>query len=201
MKTNKVLIIKTNKDPLSDFEFVDSIKRILEDVHVGFEVSSYKNLTSVVDKYDKIIIAGTNLQDFDYLNKTALDNFENLLSLNKSILGICSGMHIISSVFEVPLVDVREIKVKHIRIGKLWRKVFLMHNKSLNYSSALKKFDILSRTKVNNVYVPQIVVDKSHRFFGFQFHPEVFNEDLIVDFVRGELCRSLALAETNRRQN
>ncbi len=201
MKANKVLIIKTNNDPLSDFEFVDPIKRILEDAHVDFKVSSYRNFISAVDEYNKIIIAGTNLQDFDYLDKTVLDNFKNLLSSDKSVLGICSGMHIVGSIFKVPLIDVQEINVKRIRIGKVWKNVFLMHNKSLDYSSALKKFDIISKTKVNNVYVPQIVVDKSHKFFGFQFHPEVFNEGLIVDFVRGELCRSPALAKTNRRQD
>ncbi len=195
MKDNKVLIIKTNKDALSDFEFVNPIRRILEDAGIHSEVIGYKKFEQVVSDYDKIIITGTNLQDFDYLNYEFLSHFKSPLSHKKSVLGICSGMHIIGSIFEVPLVDVREIKVKYIRLKGTWIKVFLMHNKSLDYASALKEFNVLSKTKVNGVYVPQIVVDKSHRFFGFQFHPEVFNESLIVDFARGELCRSLALSK------
>ncbi len=192
-----MLIIKTNKDVLSDFEFVNPIKRALSDVNIDFGISDYKNFNFVLDEYDKIIITGTNLQDFDYLNEEVLLHFKKLLSLNKSVLGICSGMHVISSVFKVPLVDVREIKVKYVKIKGGWTKVFLMHNKSLDYKSALKKFNILSKTKVKGVYIPQIVVDKSCRFFGFQFHPEVFNENLIVDFALGDLCRTLTLTKLN----
>ena len=55
----------------------------------------YSDTSSI---FDKILICGTSLKDNEYLEDMNL--FERLLSnFSGSLLGICSGMHIVGSIF------------------------------------------------------------------------------------------------------
>ncbi len=174
----KVLIVKTNKDPLSDYEFVEPVRAILRKKNILFSEVHIKDIDkSYAERFGRIIVTGTNLQDFDYLKYGKNLNF---IKYNQvSVLGICSGMHLIAELFNVPLIDAVEIGVKHLRFRHM--KVFLLHKKALDYSKAKEKFFIPACTD-KKVKIPQIIIYKN-RIFGFQFHPEVFNQDLILKFV------------------
>ncbi|MEC7493826.1 MAG: hypothetical protein VYD16_01360, partial [Candidatus Thermoplasmatota archaeon] len=93
----KTLLMSTCTHALSDMEFVFPISEILsknEHDLVHFEDCDKR----LMSKYDKIIICGTSMQDFSYIDN--LPFFEELLSnFEGPILGICSGMQILSLIF------------------------------------------------------------------------------------------------------
>ena len=60
-----MIIIKTNKNPLHDLEFVEPVKKIIGKVNILsiFE----KNIGEKIKEGEKIIITGTSLQDNEFI--------------------------------------------------------------------------------------------------------------------------------------
>ena len=182
MNKTRVLIIKTNADPLSDYEFVEPIRTILKKNNVNYVESDYKNLDKTkINESDRIIISGTALADFDYLEY--INHFSFLRHNKKPVLGICAGMQIIAKVLNIPLINTKEIGVKRIKLFGEINKVYLIHNKSLSFEETKKEFEVIAFTKVNGVKVPQAIINKEKHIIGTQFHPEVFNKKLIERFI------------------
>ncbi len=186
MNKIRVLIIKTNADPLSDYEFVEPIRTILKKSNVNYIERNYKNLDKTkINESDRIIISGTALADFDYLRY--INNFSFLRHNKKPVLAICSGMQIIAKFLNIPLINTKEIGVKRIKLSGEINKVYLIHNKSLSFEETKKKFEVMAFTKVKGVKVPQVIINKEKGIVGTQFHPEVFNKKLIERFISTEI--------------
>ena len=178
----KTLLISTCTHTLNDMEFVFPISEILgknEHYLIHFEDCDRKLLS----KYDKIIICGTSMQDFSYVDK--LPFFEELLSnFEGPILGICSGMQILSLIFGASgLVDNTEVgfvEIKTLITNKLFKGNFQgynLHNCSVNECDT---FEVLA-TSDNSI---QAVKHKSKEIYGISFHPEVRNQEVVRNFLK-----------------
>ena len=175
----KILLISTCKEKLSEYEFVNPIIEIIKVFE--HDIIDYRNLETInISIYDKIIICGTSLQDNDYLNY--LDDFKNLKSHNKEILGICSGFQIICSMFDEEIIDQEEIGMINVEVqiqndlvsGDF--QAYNMHNFSIG---KVTSFNILAKSEKTI----QMISHKTLKVFGVSFHPEVRNEQIITNFL------------------
>ena len=102
-----ILIISTCSEKLSEREFVTPISKIVGEYK--YKISHYTECTEEnINEFEKILICGTSLQDNLYQKdigkfKRILTNFE------KPILGICSGMQIVCTIFEDKIIKNLEI--------------------------------------------------------------------------------------------
>lgn len=178
----KTLLISTCDYILSEREFVFPISVILgsnkHDI-LHFEDCNEKLLSN----YSRIIICGTSLQDFSYLS--CLPFFSNLLGKYEgSILGICSGMQILTSIFGtselIDNVEIGMVEVKTLESNKLFEGKFQAYNLH-NYSVLnCEKFKILAESE----RCIQAVKHIKKEIFGISFHPEVRNENVISNFLK-----------------
>lgn len=173
------LLISTCENKLSEREFVQPISRIIGGNH---ETLHYTQCTgSKISHFDKIIICGTALKDNSYLEN--LDTFKKLFyDFQGSILGICSGMQIVCSIFsskiveniEIGMVEVETLKENQLSNGTF--QAYNIHNYSVD---KLDNFTVLAKTITSS----QIVKHNSKNIFGISFHPEVRNEEIVSNFM------------------
>ncbi|KYK34640.1 MAG: hypothetical protein AYK22_04965 [Thermoplasmatales archaeon SG8-52-3] len=161
------------------FEFIKPIEDILKKEKIKFISIHYDKVSSdLVNKAEKIIISGTSLKDNSFIND--IDKFKWIKEINKPILGICGGMHILGLVFNGELKKQQEIGLTTIEInegflgfkGKI--EVYELHN----FYAISREFE----TYAKSINCPQAIKHKNFPFFGVLFHPEVRNKELIVNF-------------------
>ena len=175
------LLISTCSEKLSEMEFVSPIAKIVKPEYC--KVRHYAECTEKdISGADKIMICGTSLQDNAYLNDLKI--FKNLLlEFERPVLGICSGMQIVCSLFEEKIVkniEIGMIEVKTLEPNRLCHgkfQAYALHNFSVDH---LDFFTVLARSETN----VQAVKHKSREIFGVSFHPEVRNEKTIVNFLQ-----------------
>jgi len=98
-------------------EFVKPIEDVLKRNKIEFESIHYKKLTEkIIQKAEKIIISGTSLKDNEFLKD--INEFIWIKELNKPILGICGGMHILGLIFNGELKKQQEIGLTKIDVKK-----------------------------------------------------------------------------------
>ena len=167
-----ILIVDMSSNPLSRYEFVDPIRRIVEGSGLSAHVVHYSKIdaTSVI-KYDKIILCGTALADNDFLTH----NFSWLKTTKKQIFGICAGMEAIAKAFGGKVTDSKEIGMAEIissdeLIGKGKVSVYALHGKGVELPQGF------TETANNKNCVQAMEKDK---IYCIQFHPEVRNEKIL----------------------
>ena len=175
------LLISTCREKLSEREFVFPIAEIVKPE--DSDILHYTECTeNAISKAGRIMICGTSLQDNAYLSD--LDIFKNLLLEFKGpILGICSGMQIITSLFEdkivenveIGMIEVRTLESNRLCEGKF--QAYSIHNFSVDN---LEFFTILARSDTS----VQAIKHKSRKIFGVSFHPEVRNQGIVENFLR-----------------
>jgi len=179
-----ILIISTCKEKLHELEFVRPIENILKKNRISYLTKHYMILNkNDVNKADKIIICGTSLQDFDYVNH--IDKFSWIKDINKPIFGICSGMQIIGIVHNGNNKKKTEIGFYKEKFSKNFlnikenteKEVYHLHNNYIDFSK-LNDFEICSKSG----RVSQAVKHKNKKIFGVLFHPEVRNKEIILNF-------------------
>ncbi|MEM5831394.1 MAG: hypothetical protein QXO40_04280 [Candidatus Aenigmatarchaeota archaeon] len=172
------MIINLCKDELSYYEFVRPIEKILKEKAIH-----YKQIKNVdVEKISKVVICGTALKDSDYLKN--LKYFNWLKNFEKPILAICAGAQVIACLnklklktktvigaFEINIVKENELtKEKKIKVYCLFSK-YVLPNKNFEVIGYLNK-------------VPVFLKKKNSFQFLTMFHPEVFNEDIIKNWIK-----------------
>lgn len=169
-----ILIISTCKEQLSENEFVRPIAMLIEDHHI----QHYSRLKPAdVKAADKIIIAGTALKDFDYLQ----GDFKWLQKCEKPVLGICAGMQIIAKEFGVPLqesVAIGPQKVEVVAKNKLATGIFSAY--FLHTKTGTGDFKALAESNGK----PCMIQHNEKEIYGCIFHPEVMNEEIIRGFAK-----------------
>ena len=177
----KILLISTCTHTLNNSEFVIPISDILGDIE--HDIMHFEDCNKeILSKYSKIIICGTSMQDFTYVDW--LPFFDDLLKeFNRPILGICSGMQILTSIFGISgLIDKMEIgfvEVNTLISNKLFDgrfQAYNLHNYSVNDCN---EFTILA-TSENCI---QAVKHMSREIYGISFHPEVRNQEVVKNFL------------------
>ena len=171
-----ILIISTCADKLSELEFVRPIAMLFEE-HIIQHYSQVKQAD--IKAAEKIIIAGTALKDFEYLK----GEFGWLSNTDKPVLGICSGMQLIAQAYGIELEEFVAIGPGPIEIiaenklasGKF--NAYFLHTKT-----GAGGFKTLATTNGR----PCMIKHAEKEIYGCIFHPEVMNEDIIMNFVRNE---------------
>ncbi|MGD9276613.1 MAG: hypothetical protein PVJ67_05555 [Candidatus Pacearchaeota archaeon] len=174
-----ILIIKTNKELLHDLEFVKPIEEILKKQNSKFKTIHYKKLKKHHLAFaKKIIITGTSLHDDFFLKD--IERFNWIKNSKKPILGICSGMQIISLVFNSIIKQKTEIGFYSENFTKEFlgligkNEVYHLHN---NYAITPYEFEDFVISEI-----PQAIKHKTKNIYGILFHPEVRNEKLVIEF-------------------
>jgi hypothetical protein len=140
----KILFISTCKEKLSDFEYlmpvIELVKQSLQEKgceSYKIKVLNYREIKKLekkdLESFNLIVITGTALKDFDYLNY--LDDFKILKESKPKKIGICAGAQILAFVYGIKLE-----KLKNPLIGVFYingKKHFFLTNFLLNKESVL----------------------------------------------------------------
>jgi len=172
-----ILLISTCEQKLSELEFVKPIKEILKKECF---IRHYSKISKRdLEKAEKIIICGTALKDFEYLEN--LDKFNWLRETNKPVLGICAGFQILTVLFKEKLIDKRKLgqfNVETIKRNPLTKQKFKSYFLSSKIIINPKNFDVLAKSKEDIA----VIKHKSKKIYAILFHPEVMNEEIIINF-------------------
>lgn len=176
-----ILIISTSKEKLHELEFVKPVEKILRENKMQFFTKHYsKIIDGDLKKAEKIIICGTSLQDNEFVKD--IKKFSWIKNYEKSILGICAGMQIISLVHGAKIKSKNEIGYYYEFFSKDFlslegeHEVYHLHN---NYTPLPKDFSSFTDGKI-----PQAIKHKTKEIYGVLFHPEVRNRKLIEEFLK-----------------
>lgn len=177
----KVLLISLCLDPLSELEFTEPIKHILR--HYGADViTRHYTKFSLEDEnlVDKVIVCGSALKDNAFLSN---EWFMWLKKINKPVLGVGSGSHVIAMAFGCCLINRPKIGIFRVR---LVRENKLIDNKNF-YAYFLTKRAVklneplmaLAKTGTTECMFKH----KLREVYGCLFHPEVMNPEIITNFI------------------
>ena len=174
-----ILIVDMNyKGSLGFCEFVLPLCNIVKPLE--YEVKHYLEVRDV-KTYEKIILSGTPLKDFEYLEN--INRFEWIRACDITILGICAGMQVIGLIFKSSLDSHQEIGMTEIvtisenLLFSSTFRAFELHNYGINSS---EDFEILAKSKK----CIQSIKHKRKEIYGVLFHPEVRNKNIVNRFVR-----------------
>ena len=167
------------KDSLSNLEFVQPIKRIVESSGKKTEVVHFSELNPIIIGHaEKMILCGTALKDNEFVYHK--DEFEFLKDYKKPVLGICAGMQIIALAFGGKLMQQKEIGMTQIItkdpiFGDSMVSAYELHG---NGVIPPNDFQIIAEN------INGIQAIKKDKIYGIVFHPEVRNRKLIENFLK-----------------
>ena len=168
-----ILIVNVCRDKLSEMEFVRPLAMLIED-HVIVHYSKVKLADRTAA--EKIIIAGTALKDFDYLD----GKFSWLKKTRRPVLGICAGAQVIAKEFGLKLEDFALIgpqKVEVVKENRLAEGVFNAYFLNTKIVAGCEPL-AMSNGK------PCLFRIAEKEIYGCLFHPEVLNESVILNFIQ-----------------
>ncbi len=179
-----ILVVSVCKNRLAEHEFVRPVTDILKDEGQEYRVTHYSRLSrgDLADA-DKIIICGTQLRDNEYLEH--VNKFSWVRGNTTPLLGICAGMQVISLAFggklvpEKPEIGMTDVTVTRdtplVSAGKL--KAYALHNLSVTVPESFLKIAESGKCVHG-------IMHKELPIYGFLFHPEVRNKEVIKRFSR-----------------
>jgi GMP synthase-like glutamine amidotransferase len=178
-----ILIVNVCSDKLSYLEFVKPVEDILKEAGAEFFTKHFQSLNHRdISRAQKVIICGTALKDFKYLDSTR--RFTWINKSGKPILGICAGMQILAKLFNGRIIERTKIgryKVRLIRKSGVTSKDEF-HSYFLNSKAVEPGEDFETLGESGNLKC--LVKHKHRRFYGCLFHPEVLNPEIITNFLK-----------------
>lgn len=170
-----ILIIDTTSNPLHKIEFVNPIR----DIVGKCKVAHYTKVTlKKLHEATHIIISGSALGETDY----NLERFNWLKNTNRKVLGICSGIQIISLINQNKLKKFSSIgmtKIKTKKKNPLFEgnfEAYSLHNYGIDLP---KNFEAIAKSSKEI----QAIKHKTKPIYGVLFHPEVRNKKIIKNFI------------------
>ncbi len=176
-----VTVISTCRYRLSEEEFVRPIVDIVRSQGFKCDVKDYMERFEVDSS---VIICGTALKDFDYMNH--IENFEWILDYDGKVLGICAGYQIVSVLYSNELEEIVKIGVYEVKVSKDNPLISGVNRCYFLHRLALKSCnDNLEPLAFQNDEVCMFKV-RGKDIYCVSFHPEVLNVDIIINFLN--LC-------------
>jgi GMP synthase-like glutamine amidotransferase len=171
-----ILVLSTCSQKLSENEFVKPIETILQERGLKFQTKHYSDRFDT-SAYEKVIICGTALRDFRYLEE--IERFSWIEKFNGSILGICSGAQIIARILGEELAD-------KVLIGK--ERVDIKEKNRIA-NGEFESYFLISKTPSTEYFLTldskgYMFKHGNKEFYGVLFHPEVLNKEIIVNFCK-----------------
>ena len=182
-----ILIISVCREKLHELEFVKPVEKI---VCKNFVTKNYKDVTQEdLNAAKKVIICGTSLRDFDYMEN--LSKFLWLKNFSKPVLGICAGMQIIGVTFGSEISGGVYIGThfgnfsqgfadKFFEEGETVQEVYFLHKKIAGLPEGFEKLN-------EGLSYPTVFKHKEREIYGVLFHPEVLNREVIERFVEDKI--------------
>ncbi len=167
------------KDSLSNLEFVQPIRRIVEAANKKTKVVHFSELNDRwIGSSEKVIMCGTALKDNEFVYH--VDKFQWLKHCQKSVLGICAGMQMITLVFGGKIIKQKEIGMTQIIakddiFGDTMVSAYEMHGNGVTLP---KGFTLIAENLTG------IQAIKKENIYGIIFHPEVRNKQLVLNFLK-----------------
>lgn len=188
-----ILIIDTNYKENSIFklEYIKPITNIIKNnsntnnidiLHYSKIPENINKQNELITKYNRIIISGNSLKDFEFLKN--LNKFEFIKTTNKPILGICAGSQIIGKLTNQKIIKKTSIgiekKIKIINNDPIIKntplnEIYSLHNYYLNPDD---KYEIILKTTI-----PVLIKLKNKNIYASTFHPEIKNKQIITNFI------------------
>ena len=177
-----ILVVDMNwkEDSLGFYEFVVPILTIAKKLD-DFVVRHYLKITSQdLNRCNKIILSGTALKDNAFLSH--LELFHWIKEIEKPSLGICAGMEVLGMVFGADLIESLEIgmtMIQTVKVNPLFFgdfKAYSLHSYCVKPSDS---FDILAKSAKS----VQAIKHKNKKIYGLLFHPEVRNQEILINFI------------------
>jgi GMP synthase (glutamine-hydrolysing) len=134
-----------------------------------------------VENYSHIILSGTTLKDFDFLEH--LDRFQWIKTYTKPVLGICAGMQTIIRVYGEQLVPCQQVGMTEITTtahNPLFSGAFQAY--SLHTYSIAPESQTFNAIAKSSKCV-QAIAHKQKTIYGVLFHPEVRNNEILKRFI------------------
>lgn len=178
-----VLVVDMNskKASLAQYEFVRPILSVVE----PFEACTVKHYLDVdsseVESYRHIILSGTTLKDFEFLEH--FECFRWIKTCTKPVLGICAGMQLIIRVYGEQLVSCQQVGMTEITTTKpnpLFSATFQAYSLH-TYTMAPEGRTFYAIAQSDRCI--QAIVHKKKPVYGVLFHPEVRNPDILKRFI------------------
>ncbi|MGD0979431.1 MAG: hypothetical protein ABR962_09865 [Candidatus Bathyarchaeia archaeon] len=178
-----ILIVNVCSDKLSYFEFVKPVEDILKKAKIDFFPINFQSLDEKdLKRAEKVIICGTALKDFKYLDN--VDRFEWINETHTPVLGICAGMQILVRLSDGDIVERTRIgryRVRTVQKNTLSSKhefySYFLNSKAVEPS---EDFETLGKSGD----LKCMIRHKRRRFYGCLFHPEVLNPEIITNFIQ-----------------
>ena len=178
-----ILIVNVCLDRLSESEFVRPVEDIIRKNNMSFCTKHYYEVNDEdVNKVERVIICGTALKDLNYLDQIV--KFHWLRKIEKPLLGICAGMQIICKLFGCELEE--KVMIGRLQVSIVKRNKLSQENQFFSYflnSKAVKINEVFETFGISGD-VACIVKSKSAEVYGCLFHPEVLNQDIIMEFCK-----------------
>ena len=176
-----ILVINVCKESLHYYEFVAPVLNILSGMGADYFVANYDEVTQdFLDKSDKVIICGTSLYDNQYLEE--IEKFKWVWEYDKPIFGICAGSQVVQLIYGGKVDHIKEVGSVDVEFSKPFlgisgkRKVYSLHQNSV----VSPDFEVYAESES----CPHAFKHKSKQVYGVLFHPEVYNHEVIENFVR-----------------
>ncbi len=178
-----ILIVNVCKEKLHELEFVKPVEDLVKKSGLEFFTRKYDQLYEEdLMEAEKIIICGTAVKDFGYLDN--LVKFNWIKECKKPLLGICAGMQVIGEIFGCEIVEKETIGQNEVLTTIPNELIeadqffsYFINTKSIKLNN---NFEVLARGKE----IDAIVKHKSKRMWGCLFHPEVMNSEIISNFCK-----------------
>jgi len=173
-------------------EFAEPIKKIVSDAAAFPVFIEYTDcLNYNFDDYDGVILTGS--PQGDDIVEHHLPYFQWIRHFQKPIFGICAGHHITGFMYGSTLLRNKEpesgdFDIELIKPDPLFNRlantltVKQMHNDSITLP---KDFELLA---TSNTCYNQLMKHKQKPLYTCQFHPEIYNHELIRNFI--VLCKN-----------
>lgn len=191
-----ILIVSTCKYSLSEIEFVNPLKYIIEEESIQHSIIHISKINEFkyIKEISHIIFCGTAIKDFSYTLYNIDLFLEEIKKREIPTLGICAGAQIISKFLQIPLEYNFQSNMSKFKAINPSRKLniskgevvsgYVLHSYSTNFNSIKQSPSYKSITPVFQTKSSQLIeLLEIYNFCVSFFHLEIKNKNIIRNWI------------------